>query len=392
MRLGLAWLVALSLLAAESFEDYVKSQNQGVVEEKKAFDAAKAQIEKEFASYQAVIDEEFNNYKKSLGKFWSEPTLSTNKTWVEYSADMKTRHIVDFENETITIEVNAKDANEAKLMMAKKLSDAVTADTQEAYARDTLSQNIDKRITTSIKAPVPVAPILAPAIFATPPTSKEIAGYAAQTVKKSQILSKASKVPDTKLFSMQVKMPANATNKRSELYLAQARQEAQAHKMPLPLVMAIMHSESAFNPMARSHIPAFGLMQIVPKTAGVDTYQHLYNEKRLLSASYLYDSNNNIKIGTAYLSILYYKYLKGIENEQSRLYATIAAYNTGAGNVAKTFSGTYNPAKAAPIINSMSPQKVYDTMLAKLPYDETRHYLDKVSGRVALYQKLYGAQ
>ena len=62
--------------------------------------------------------------------------------------------------------------------------------------------------------------------------------------------------------------------------------------------------------MARSHIPAYGLMQIVPKTAGIDAYQYLYNKKRLLSSSYLYNSENNIEIGSAYLHILYYKYLK----------------------------------------------------------------------------------
>jgi len=149
-----------------------------------------------------------------------------------------------------------------------------------------------------------------------------------------------------------------------------------------------MHSESSFNPMARSHIPAFGLMQIVPRSAGVDSYQYLYNKKRILSSSYLYNSENNIKIGSAYLHILYYRYLKKIKNPQSRLYCTIAAYNTGAGNVARTFIGSTNINKAAQTINSMSPDAVLKTLMRKLPYNETKKYLKKVNDRVSAYNKL----
>jgi membrane-bound lytic murein transglycosylase C len=149
-----------------------------------------------------------------------------------------------------------------------------------------------------------------------------------------------------------------------------------------------MHSESSFNPMARSHIPAFGLMQIVPRSAGVDTYQFLYGEKKLLSADYLYNPQNNIKIGSTYLHILYYRYLRHIKDSQSRLYCAIAAYNTGAGNVAKSFIGNYNIAKASEKINAMSSQEVYTHLLRNLPYNETRKYLQKVNDRRAVYAHL----
>ena len=141
--------------------------------------------------------------------------------------------------------------------------------------------------------------------------------------------------------------------------------------------------------MARSWVPAYGLMQIVPRTAGIDSYYFLYKKRRLLSASYLYNTKNNIETGSAYFHILYYKYLSAIKDPTSRLYCSIAGYNTGAGNVARSFVGTNSVQKAAAVINTMSPQQVYDHLLRKLPYEETRHYLKKVHTRSQKYQTLY---
>ena len=59
-----------------------------------------------------------------------------------------------------------------------------------------------------------------------------------------------------------------------------------------------------------------------------DVYRYLYKKSRLLPPSYLYNPNNNIKLGTAYLRLIYSKYLKDIKDPTSRLYCTIAAYNT----------------------------------------------------------------
>lgn len=383
-------LLLVSTLGAESFSDFVNNNNQAVASEKKAFAVHKKSEEAAFKNYKAVVNQEFKNYKKELSKVWKEPKLSSNTQWVEYSKDKLSRNVVDFKNETITVEVNAKDIKHARTKIAKQLLKAVTQDTTEAYSHDTLSKRIDKKLHNSLKQPVNALPILAPIIFKKPPSVKEQVKYAKKTISQNRIVSASSKVPNTKHFTMRVKMPKNTTIKRSKFYLSKAREEAKRYKMPLALVLAIMHSESNFNPMAKSHIPAYGLMQIVPTSAGADTYNYLYKKRRILSSSYLYNSNNNIKLGTAYLSILYYRYLKPIKNSQSRLYCTIASYNTGAGNVSRTFSGTTNPHKAAKKINKMSAQSVYAYMRKNLKYKETRDYLKRVSDRVAIYQKIYG--
>jgi membrane-bound lytic murein transglycosylase C len=160
---------------------------------------------------------------------------------------------------------------------------------------------------------------------------------------------------------------------------------AKQHKLDEALVFAIIETESAYNPMAKSPIPAFGLMQIVPSSAGMDATAMLFGEGRILSPSYLYTSDKNIEIGAAYLNILYYRYLKGVKDPLSRLYCSIAAYNTGAGNVSRAFIGSTKLRKALPKINALTPEQVYDHLIEHLPYEETRRYLKKVVTRMPKY-------
>ena len=159
-------------------------------------------------------------------------------------------------------------------------------------------------------------------------------------------------------------------------------------KLEKALVFAIIETESAFNPMAKSPIPAYGLMQIVPRSAGMDATKQLFGEERILSSSYLYNSEQNIEIGTTYLNILYYRYLSKVENPESRLYCVIAAYNTGAGNVAKAFTGNRKLSAALPLINQITPAEVYEKLRNDLPYEETQKYIVKVTDRIEKYEAL----
>jgi membrane-bound lytic murein transglycosylase C len=55
----------------------------------------------------------------------------------------------------------------------------------------------------------------------------------------------------------------------------------------------------------------------------------------------------------------------------------ISAYNTGPSNVFRTFSRDH--VAAVNQINGLQPAAVYDQLRAHLPYEETRHYLEKVT-------------
>ncbi|MDA7817542.1 transglycosylase SLT domain-containing protein [Sulfurimonas sp.] len=383
-------LISIPLLAKTS----------NYIDEKNEFLAYKDSLNSEFTKYKEEQKKVFEAYKKELGVYWDEPKLSTKDSWLSYSKDKKTRSDVDFKNETITIETisTSKKAAEQKIKMA--LAKVITIDTKEAHNSDQLERKLSK-----IKKPLGVLtskvdakPILSTVIFDKMPTKKSVVRYVNNKIKPRQIKSTTSQktkaITSNKqkpyvVYSIQVKMPQNTMIKRSRIYYQDIEKESLRQKIPKALVFAIMHSESSFNPRARSHIPAYGLMQIVPKSAGIDSYKYLYNKKRLVSGSYLYNSKNNITMGSAYLHILYYKYLRKIKNPDSRLYCTIAAYNTGAGNVAWAFTKTNNMNKAAPLINKLTPQQVYNKLMRDLKYEEPKHYLKKVSKRMSAYNKLY---
>ncbi|WP_320034187.1 murein transglycosylase domain-containing protein [Halarcobacter sp.] len=151
---------------------------------------------------------------------------------------------------------------------------------------------------------------------------------------------------------------------------------AKRYNLSKNLVYAIIKTESNFNQFAVSSAGAFGLMQIVPSSAGQDAYKYVKGKNQKPSSSYLFNAQNNIELGSAYIEILNTKYLKGITNEVSKEYCVISAYNTGSGNVLKTFSKNRNT--AVNIINKKSALEVYNTLKNNLPYEETRRYLNKV--------------
>jgi membrane-bound lytic murein transglycosylase C len=159
-------------------------------------------------------------------------------------------------------------------------------------------------------------------------------------------------------------------------------------KVERALVYAVIQTESAFDPMATSHIPAYGLMQIVPESAGLDVTKKLFGKARILGPSYLYVPRKNIEAGATYLSIVYHSYLKKIIDLRSRLYCSIAAHNTGHGNVAMAFVGRRAVGPAVEIINGMTSQQVYDHLIEHLPHAETKRYLERVSRRMTKYEKM----
>ncbi len=172
-------------------------------------------------------------------------------------------------------------------------------------------------------------------------------------------------------------MEPHSLNRDAVAYRDYVLKNAKRFSLHPALIYAIIDVESSFNPYAMSHVPAYGLMQIVPKTAGRDTWKFLYGKDRIPTSSYLYKPGNNIEMGSAYLHIIDTKYLSQIKHPLTREYCMIAAYNTGSGNVLRTFHQN-DRAKAAQIINTMEPEAVYAKLRSDLPYDETRRYVKKV--------------
>ena len=382
------YLILLSCVLYSSELDSMQEEMQKMRDE---FAQMKQTNKDEFQEYQESLNKEYETYKKELQKYWDTPKLSTKKEWISYSKDKKSRSDVDFEKNILIVETIAPNEQQAKKQLQKRLSYAVGKNTKEVVDTDTLQQRISKLPKTPFvfTAKVDAKPILSTVIFKKPPTKKVIENYAKKVIKKSKIEIKKSKVKHQKIYKIKIALPKNTTIKRSKIYKNDVFKNAERFNIPKHLVFAIIQTESNFNPFAKSHIPAFGLMQIVPTSAGKDVYRFLYKKKGMPSVTYLYNGKNNIKMGTTYLHILYYRYLKRIKNPQSRLYCSIAAYNTGAGNIAWAFTKSYSMKKAAPIINALTPDEVYAHLLSDLRFDEPKNYLKRVNKRMAAFKKAY---
>ncbi|MGL5289075.1 MAG: membrane-bound lytic murein transglycosylase MltC, partial [Aeromonas sp.] len=189
------------------------------------------------------------------------------------------------------------------------------------------------------------------------------------------------------IFFVDIPMVANHEDRRGYKYAGIIRQASRKYGVPESLIYAVIKTESSFNPYAVSHANAYGLMQVIPATAGRDVYVRVKGKDGQPTRENLFDPAYNIDVGTAYLSLLQTVYLGKIVDPRSRRYAVISAYNGGAGGVLNTFS---QDRKAAPgMINRLSPEDVYQVLTEQHPKAEARHYLYKVDQAEKGFKRAY---
>ena len=400
---------------ADDFQAFTKTHRA-------EFDDYKAKLLEEYTAYTRIATEEAERYRKELQQLWESPQLSSPKVWVDYSGDLKERNSVDFEKKTIAISmvIESDDERVDDKRLSERLRALLTKNQAQAFSDDRLAQAIEKRskseLTMLQTAEVKPEPILLPLVTdEAEPSPEQVDAIVIDLVAKQSRQEETNKqgqrivtteVPlgaksagdeapavapeaEPKAISAPREMAdarLNRLPKAARLLEGDVTNFAKSARMDTALVYAIIETESAFNPMAKSPVPAYGLMQIVPGSAGIDATKQLFGKGKVLAPSYLYTQGKNIEIGATYLNILYYRYLKGVSDPLSRLYCSIAAYNTGAGNVAKAFTGTTKLGTALPSINAMTPDEVYQHLIANLPHEETRHYLQRVVTRMDKYR------
>ena len=184
-------------------------------------------------------------------------------------------------------------------------------------------------------------------------------------------------------YWVSIEMVENHTQVAAQGIRGWVAQASNRFNLPESLILAIIETESGFNPFAVSHANAYGLMQIIPSTAGADVFQKVLRKSGQPSRDYLFNAKNNITVGSAYLTILRDNYLSDIQNPTSQLYCIISAYNSGAGNVFKTFH--HNRKQAIRRINSLSVDEVLWRLRKHQPSHEARRYVEKVLA----FQKKY---
>lgn len=122
------------------------------------------------------------------------------------------------------------------------------------------------------------------------------------------------------LAPAQVSVTSRISSGEFDEYVEEA---AIRYKMPPPLVRAIMHAESAFDPNALSNVGASGLMQLMPATA------------REMYVKDIFDPKDNIEGGVRYLRVLANEF-------NGDMVKMVAAYNAGPEAV-KKYGGQVPP-------------------------------------------------
>ena len=352
---------------ADEFERFLKNQQAGV-----------EAIKNDYQAYKSRYLAAFENYKAEVEKEWQTAEFTNQEIWASYSPDLQKKQVIDFAFNEIRLSYKG-DNQPDKEQVATDIAGLITLTQRQAVETDPVNVKLMQgRSRTNIPKESllgNVSAVYGSRIEALEKMSRAAVQYQEQTEKGIVTIVK-------------IPLAAELPITRSEKFLPAAFEAAQKWQIEPALIMAIAHTESHFNPLARSHIPAFGLMQIVPATAGKDASKLIYGEAKLLTSEQLYNPEFNLQTGTAYLNMLQTRYLKGIKNPKSRLYCAIAAYNTGTGNVAKAFIGQASMQKSYQFINRLTPEQVFKVLRKGLPYEETRNYLSKVTNKLEHYRQI----
>ncbi|WP_371188709.1 transglycosylase SLT domain-containing protein [Thalassotalea maritima] len=394
---------------------------------------------KEYHTFKNEYLSRYQQFKAEVRAKWGVADVSSSSEFIHYSDDMNVKLIGDFQNDFVEVsildteglseqQISQKIEQTLALSLDKPIDEVVKADpvlsalpkapsSPLAAANNTLLDYLSSDISTSPQI------LSQKAILVTPPNPgqalidknvgkleqqiQQLEHYTEQVshanlkermrqkdemADAKNLITELEKEKETLTTADADKVNAllgknmktyrisldGARVKRAEHFLASVKNNANKWQLDPELILAIMETESSFNPVAQSPIPAFGLMQVVPSTAGLDVNRRKFQDNNKPSQATLFNSTENIKFGSAYLNILLTSYLNEVKNPVSRLYCAIAAYNTGIGNLARAFNkGDKNRKKAIAVINTLTPDEVYQ-VIQKRTHTETQRYLVKV--------------
>ena len=380
-------------------------------------------VTKKYDESEERLRKKREKFKNAVEKKWDTYKESTSKSYVTYSKDLSSRTIVDFEKGEVTIEVIVDEedpkydsyeskydldidkqfANRHKIkknllsiktrllniitMFVLQSDDDTNNDGSEnsSFAKQ-LSKLLkekgddgqpilkDQLVDAGGKAVEGVGNTLSAAKDLISDKTKKVRMHFAKDGKKRTIIS------------IKIPLSDNHMEKRRERYKELIEIEARRFNIPTEIALAIAETESAFNPKAKSHVPAYGLMQLVPKTGARDAYQWIYKKDKFITGRYLYKPRNNVELGCAYLSMIRHHYFSDIRDDERAYLCAIPAYNTGVGNVSKALIDKKNIREASKKANKMNRDELYNKLYSDLSSKEAKNYLKKVWTRKENYK------
>jgi len=445
IRIFLVFAILFPVYSQDTFEEFLKQQQQdqqqAFEDELSEFQNYVAEVTSQYDAYEQQQAREFEEFKKAVEEKWQDFKSPSKKEYVEYDDDLDSRASVDFEKGEITVEViveedisdpvsqpvikvennvpksekkqpsklqevaqKNKKVNEQKSLKSiiEKTETPVTQEGKSQQRSSAVKKEIsDKKLQRKLANVLKTKgddgkPMLNKQVVdkkgktVTPATAK---AYASELVANAPVATKTYKAKDGKkrtVYTVKVPMKSDHISTRADRYKQEVLKQSKRFNIDPIIAFAVMETESAFNPKAKSHIPAYGLMQLVPKSGARDAYLYVYKKDKFIDGDYLFKPGNNIELGCAYLAKIRHQYFKSIKDDERAYICAVPAYNTGIGNVAKALVNQPKLKPASQKANSMSPDQLYKKLHKDLKYKEARDYLERVWSRKDKYAKLAG--
>ena len=365
----LVFTVTMASGQKEDFEEEQRLQQEQWEELTKEGEDLIEKTEQEWQEMLRAQQKDWERMVAEIDRIWLDSLTTTKKEWVDYSDQYSTRSYVNFEKGDMVLATMIK--------------------TSEARISELSKERIRRQLAKALSSNNPSGrSILAGQIVDSsgqPVTQQNLDRYLNEEVfprlkgDPKPLLGKDG-LPRYK-FSVPMKLIPNHTVVRARPYIPEVKRQSQRFRLRPELVMAVMHTESYFDPLARSHVPAYGLMQLVPIYGAREAYQYVYGHDRVLPANYLYQPANNIELGAAYLNLLIYKHFTTETHPVKNLYLSICGYNWGPTSIQRKIIRRY------PTPN-MTSEQLYVVLRQRTP-QETSDYLQRVTQRMPMYQALF---
>lgn len=307
------------------------------------------------------------HYRSQVSRLWGDSNnqFSNNYRYIKYTNDYRSRAIIDFKQGSVRIETLAqqnslqylKQAIEYTLLAPEQplYTDFYTSYAAEIKGLPFLYQQVKDNDGKAIKWHW---------------RASRYASYLIQHNRKQQTIHGST------INSVTFALTSNHTQIRQQRYQAQINQAARRYKIDNKLVTAMIQVDSLFNPYALSSNGRIGLMQI-SSSIGEDVFHQQKQYPFKPQPNWLFNTSNNLDIGSSYLNLLDNQYLKEINNPRSRHYAMLASYIAGPQNMLQTFSK--NKKEAFSIINDLSSYEVYQSFTNSQSRDDIKNYVSEVN-------------
>ena len=365
----LAFLITTALAQEDEFKRHMRSIHQ-------EWDATRQEqidvFEDASIAWRRMVQEqreEWEQMKAEISRIWLDSLTTTKKEWVDYSDHYSTRSYVNLEKGDMVLATmieasEARKAEESRKRIAQQLVEMLSPANEAG--RPILEGQIADRSGQLV-------------------TQQTVDRYLEEEVflqirEETEPIVGKDGVARFK-FTVIIKLIPEHLLVRAKLYVTEVWQQAQRFGLQPELVMAVIHTESHFNPLARSPVPAYGLMQLIPRFAAREAYRFLYRQDHLLTPEYLYVPKNNIELGTGYLYILMRRYFAMESHPQKNLYLTICGYNWGPIAIRQKIVRRHSTLH-------LNPDQLYMVLRQRTPR-ETRRYLHKVTQRMAIYRPIF---